>query len=51
MLGDAAGLFRALGIEDVLICGASAGGIVAFQVAIRHHYRYGKPRERTEKPV
>lgn len=33
---DAAGLVRALGLDGVTVFGASAGGIVGFQAALRH---------------
>jgi pimeloyl-ACP methyl ester carboxylesterase len=33
---DAAGLLRALGVDDVLVFGASSGGIPALQLALRH---------------
>lgn len=33
---DAAGLLSALGLENVVVFGASAGGIVALQLALRH---------------
>ena len=33
---DAAGLLGALGVDDVLVFGASSGGIPALQVALRH---------------
>lgn len=33
---DAAGVIRSLGLEDVTVLGASAGGIVALRLALRH---------------
>lgn len=33
---DAAGLLRALGLDDVVVFGGSSGGIIAVQLAVRH---------------
>ena len=50
---DAAGLLRALGVDDVLVFGASSGGIPALQLALgpEHMRRFGGQLARRQTAV